>query len=55
MLSTKNKGSDFMDSSKYSLRDFVYIPDADIMERASIFEYMDDVRKNTTINIASLS
>ena len=35
-----------MDSSKYSLRDFVYIPDADIMERASIFQsYMDDVKE----------
>jgi len=35
-----------MDSTKYSLKDFYWIPDKDIMERASIFqEYMDDVRK----------
>ena len=35
-----------MDSNKYSLKDFMYISDADIMERASIFQdYMEDVRE----------
>ncbi len=35
-----------MDSSKYSLRDFMYIPNADIMEKASIFQdYTNDIKK----------
>ena len=34
-----------MDSTKYSLKDFYYIPGKDIMERAEIFkEYMDDIK-----------
>ncbi|HHY82353.1 MAG TPA: aminotransferase class I/II-fold pyridoxal phosphate-dependent enzyme [Clostridiales bacterium] len=35
-----------MDSTKYSLKDFAYIQDADIMKRASIFQsYMEDVKE----------
>jgi glycine C-acetyltransferase len=35
-----------MDSTKHSLKDFLYIPDADIMERASIFQsYTNDIRE----------
>ena len=42
-----------MDSSKYSLKDFMYIPDRDIMEKASIFQdYTNDIRKSAIINIA---
>ena len=43
-----------MDSTKHSLKDFLYIPDADIMERASIFQKAIPMtsEKNTIINIA---
>jgi glycine C-acetyltransferase len=35
-----------MDSTKYSLKDFYFIPDKDIMEKAEIFqEYTEDIRK----------